>query len=72
MEPRIMAIPDGLRAIGTGENFVAVVRVEELQPGSMTRVTHDDLDVLLAHTEAGICATDDRCPQLCICEYSGL
>ena len=30
----------------------------------MRRVTRGDLDVLLAHTPAGIVATDDRCPHM--------
>jgi nitrite reductase/ring-hydroxylating ferredoxin subunit len=30
----------------------------------MLRVTRGDLDVLLAHTEAGLVATDDRCPHM--------
>ena len=30
----------------------------------MRRVTLDDLDVLLAHTDRGIVAVDDRCPHM--------
>ena len=30
----------------------------------MLRVSHGDLDVLLAHTLAGVVATDDRCPHM--------
>jgi nitrite reductase/ring-hydroxylating ferredoxin subunit len=30
----------------------------------MRRVTRGDLDILLAHTPAGIVATDDRCPHM--------
>jgi nitrite reductase/ring-hydroxylating ferredoxin subunit len=30
----------------------------------MIRVSVGDLDVLLAHTERGICAVDDRCPHM--------
>jgi nitrite reductase/ring-hydroxylating ferredoxin subunit len=38
--------------------------VAELPPGALQRVTVGDLDVLLAHTTAGIVATDDRCPHM--------
>jgi nitrite reductase/ring-hydroxylating ferredoxin subunit len=30
----------------------------------MRRVTHGEIDVLLAHPPAGIVATDDRCPHM--------
>jgi nitrite reductase/ring-hydroxylating ferredoxin subunit len=30
----------------------------------MVRVSRGDLDVLVAHSEAGIVATDDRCPHM--------
>jgi nitrite reductase/ring-hydroxylating ferredoxin subunit len=36
----------------------------ELPEGSMRRVTDGDLDVLVAHTPAGIVAVDDRCPHM--------
>lgn len=36
----------------------------DLPPGSLRRVTRDDLDVLLAHTEAGVVAVEDRCPHM--------
>jgi nitrite reductase/ring-hydroxylating ferredoxin subunit len=38
--------------------------VETLPEGAMRRVTHGDLDVLIAHTPLGIVATDDRCPHM--------
>ena len=54
-----------LLATGTaGAPFEAVLDVAELPPGAMRRVTRGDLDVLLAHTPAGIVATDDRCPHM--------
>jgi nitrite reductase/ring-hydroxylating ferredoxin subunit len=60
-----MPIPDGLRAPGTdGSSFEAVADVAELPPGALVRVTRGDLDVLLAHTDAGLVATDDRCPHM--------
>jgi nitrite reductase/ring-hydroxylating ferredoxin subunit len=30
----------------------------------MVRATFNDLDILLAHTDDGICAVDDRCPHM--------
>jgi nitrite reductase/ring-hydroxylating ferredoxin subunit len=36
----------------------------ELPEGSMRRITDGDLDVLVAHTPAGIVAVDDRCPHM--------
>jgi nitrite reductase/ring-hydroxylating ferredoxin subunit len=48
---------------GTGD-FEAAVSVDELPPGAMRRVTLGDLDVLIAHTENGIVAVDDRCPHM--------
>ena len=38
--------------------------VASLAEGSMRRVTEGDLDVLIAHTPAGIVAVDDRCPHM--------
>src|SRR3954447_9972705 len=64
-EPRLMAIPDGLQAVGTHDaQFEAVARLDELPPRVMLRVTRGDLDLLLVHTPAGICMTDDRCPHM--------
>ena len=36
----------------------------DLPEGAMRRVTNGDLDVLIAHTPAGIVAVDDRCPHM--------
>jgi len=33
-------------------------------PGAMVRVSHGDLDLLLANVPAGLLATDDRCPHM--------
>ena len=44
--------------------YQAVARVEDVPPGTMLRVTRGDLDILLAHTDAGLVATDDRCPHM--------
>ena len=60
------AYPLDLAAPGT-DGTVTVVDgglVSELPEGSMRRVTRDDLDLLVAHTPAGIVAVDDRCPHM--------
>lgn len=60
-----MPIPDGLAAAGTAQGtFEPVVALADLPPGSMRRVTRGDLDLLLVHTDSGLCATDDRCPHM--------
>jgi 3-phenylpropionate/trans-cinnamate dioxygenase ferredoxin subunit len=65
MEPRPLDYPADLRALGVPpDGWVAVMPVEELPPGAMRRVTRGDLDILLAHTSAGIAAVDDRCPHM--------
>ncbi len=62
---RLMDIPSGLRAPGTADGaYEPLARLDELPAGALLRVTRGDLDVLLAHTPAGICATDDRCPHM--------
>jgi nitrite reductase/ring-hydroxylating ferredoxin subunit len=48
--------PDG-RPIDAGP-------LADLPEGSMRRVTDGDLDLLIAHTPAGILAVDDRCPHM--------
>jgi 3-phenylpropionate/trans-cinnamate dioxygenase ferredoxin subunit len=64
-EVQIAPIPRGLTAIGAGSApFEPTIRVDELPPGEMRRVTFGDLDVLLAHTPNGIAAIDDRCPHM--------
>ena len=56
-------IPAGLLAPGAATAaYRSTVPVDELPPGTLRRVTFGDLDVLLAHTDLGIYATDDRCP----------
>lgn len=63
--PRLAPIPDRLVADGaTGAPYLPAIRVAELRPGAMRRVTFGDLDVLLAHTSVGIVATEDRCPHM--------
>ena len=36
----------------------------DLPEGSMRRVSDGDLDLLVAHTPAGVLAVDDRCPHM--------
>lgn len=65
MDPSPAPIPPGLTAIGAaGAPFVAAVDVAELPAGALRRLTFGDLDILLAHTSAGIAAVDDRCPHM--------
>ena len=57
--------PPRLRAAGTREApFIDLLAVTDLPPGSMARVSHGELDVLLAHTDRGLFATEDRCPHM--------
>ncbi len=66
LEPVPLApIPGGLLAPGTEvASWHALVAIVDLPPGAMRRVTFGDLDVLVAHTSAGIVAVDDRCPHM--------
>ncbi len=58
-------IPAGLEAPGTSRvPFEPLLPIRELPEGMMRRVTRGDLDLLLAHTPAGIVAVDDRCPHM--------
>jgi nitrite reductase/ring-hydroxylating ferredoxin subunit len=57
--PRELSVPGA-----DGAPFVEAGRLAELPEGSMRRVTFRDLDVLIAHTPAGIVAVDDRCPHM--------
>jgi nitrite reductase/ring-hydroxylating ferredoxin subunit len=65
--PIAAAFPPDLQAPGTtgrGTTTVSAGLVSELPEGSMRRVTRGDLDLLVAHTPAGLVATDDRCPHM--------
>lgn len=65
MNARPAPYPADLQALGTTDvPFVGVLDVTDLPPGTMRRVSRGDLDVLLAHTSAGIVAIDDRCPHM--------
>lgn len=60
-----MPIPHGLVAVGTRDRpFTPVWAVGDLPVGEMRRFTVGDLDFLLAHTEQGICVSEDRCPHM--------
>ncbi|MGH2477152.1 MAG: Rieske (2Fe-2S) protein [Candidatus Limnocylindrales bacterium] len=59
--------PPALLAAGVeidGSSFTPVLATADLPVGTMRRVTHGDLDVLLVNTERGVFATDDRCPHM--------
>lgn len=59
------AFPPELTAPGsTGGTFIDAGPVSDLSEGAMRRVSHGDLDVLVAHTPAGVLAVDDRCPHM--------
>ena len=59
--------PPRLLAVGVDREspaFEPMLPTAELPEGSMRRVTRDELDILLVHTERGLFATDDRCPHM--------
>ncbi len=57
--------PSHLTALGLADRpFQAVLPVADLPPGALCRVSRGELDILLAHTTAGIVATEDRCPHM--------
>lgn len=63
--PTLLAFPPELQVTGTsGAAFEAALPLAHLPPGAMVRVTRGDLDVLVAHTQEGIMAVDDRCPHM--------
>lgn len=65
MSPEPARIPQGLSAVGTrGAPFRPALPASDLPPGELRRVTFGEVDVLLAHTAAGIAAVEDRCPHM--------
>jgi nitrite reductase/ring-hydroxylating ferredoxin subunit len=65
MDARPAPYPRDLQALGTTDApFTPVLDAVDLPVGAMRRISRGDLDVLLAHTSAGIVATDDRCPHM--------
>jgi nitrite reductase/ring-hydroxylating ferredoxin subunit len=64
-DPRALSYPPRLIALGVeGAEFQRLLALADLPPGSMRRVTVAELDVLLANTDQGIVAVDDRCPHM--------
>jgi 3-phenylpropionate/trans-cinnamate dioxygenase ferredoxin component len=60
-----LVFPASLVAPGAAEAaFAPALPLAELPAGAMRRVSFGDLDVLIAHTSAGIAAVDDRCPHM--------
>ncbi len=61
----ILAFRPDLLAPGAGNaSYRTSIPVADLPPGAMRRVTFGETDVLLAHTDRGLCAVDDRCPHM--------
>lgn len=64
-DPRPLAYRPELAAAGTaGAPFRRVLALADLPAGGMRRVTVGEIDVLLAHTDEGVVAVDDRCPHM--------
>jgi 3-phenylpropionate/trans-cinnamate dioxygenase ferredoxin subunit len=64
-EPALAPIPNGLTAVGAANApFIAAFPAGDLPAGAMRRVTFGDLDIVVAHTSAGLVAIDDRCPHM--------
>jgi nitrite reductase/ring-hydroxylating ferredoxin subunit len=65
VDPTPAPYPAHLQAPGSADApYQVMLPLEELAPGSLRRVSRADVDILLAHTSAGIVATDDRCPHM--------
>jgi 3-phenylpropionate/trans-cinnamate dioxygenase ferredoxin component len=65
MSTEAAPFPAGLRALGTTNTpFTFVLGVDDLPAGSMRRISHGDLDLLLANTSIGVVVVDDRCPHM--------
>jgi nitrite reductase/ring-hydroxylating ferredoxin subunit len=59
------AFPPDLLAPGIGDGrSIDGGSLAELPEGAMRRITDGDLDILIAHTPAGVVAVDDRCPHM--------
>jgi 3-phenylpropionate/trans-cinnamate dioxygenase ferredoxin component len=64
-DPRPLSFRPELVAFGTaGASFRRLCPVPDLPSGAMRRVTVGEIDVLLANTDEGIVAVDDRCPHM--------
>jgi 3-phenylpropionate/trans-cinnamate dioxygenase ferredoxin subunit len=66
MDPKIASFPPRLIAYGVRDDspFQDLLALDDLPKGTMRRVSVGELDVLLAHTDDGIVATEDRCPHM--------
>ena len=63
--PIAAAFPPELTAPGTaGGQTADGGSTADLPEGAMRRVSVGDLDILIAHTPAGVLAVDDRCPHM--------
>ena len=63
--PTILDFPPQLQAPGTRDApFEPILPLAGLPQGAMVRVTRGDLDLLVAHTDAGLVAVEDRCPHM--------
>jgi nitrite reductase/ring-hydroxylating ferredoxin subunit len=61
----VLVFPAELIAVGAADaRFRPALSLSDLPPGAMRRVSFGELDVLLAHTERGVAAVDDRCPHM--------
>jgi nitrite reductase/ring-hydroxylating ferredoxin subunit len=61
----VLVFPAELIAVGAADaRFRPALSLSDLPPGAMRRVSFGELDVLVAHTERGIAAVDDRCPHM--------
>jgi nitrite reductase/ring-hydroxylating ferredoxin subunit len=65
MNAKVMDWPTDLTASGTTDRpFVRVASLSDLGPGQMVRFSRGDVDLLVVHSSAGLCVTDDRCPHM--------
>ncbi len=63
--PAVLPFPPSLGAPGTADApWEPIADVADLPPGTLARRSRGDLDILVAHTEAGIVALEDRCPHM--------
>jgi nitrite reductase/ring-hydroxylating ferredoxin subunit len=61
----LLPFPPGLLAPGARDApYRSALPLADIPPGALRRVTFGEMDVLLAHTDQGLCAVDDRCPHM--------